>query len=447
MGKIENFFERKPEPPPIPANEYRGNGHKSATSGFIKEEKRPFQKKETKKILFLVSGFCLFILTLSFFIYIFTKPYPGSTTNDEINSSEIAYSKYLFWNEQISRYMQSNITPFQPLKEFNRPNFWQIYHDLPNSKAVKAALLRHLPAGVALLKIDPVQFERTKDYVQVIYTVKVLPSYTEWIVPRGKAMLPAANEDKIQKKLVRLVLFTHDLPPGFIYFFGEKKILAKAQEPFEFSWTVKRAVVQGGLWRILEVEPTPFEGPESLLQSFQKSIEVEELYSVKSDPVLNQLMQEQDQSWQAFFARINQIRDQVIDYRNQLIKDIPGVPQMGKPFASGSGTPTTTLEGAGIGLLGGALIGGLAGGGLGAGIGAGLGLLGGGLGGYLYSHERRKSIYRRKLAERREKIKEVNEKVEAYRDKLVKEYEEELKEKIQARQPQYQGITNSSPKF
>lgn len=45
MSKIENFFERKPEPPPIPVEEYRGNGHKSATSGFIKEEKKPFRKK------------------------------------------------------------------------------------------------------------------------------------------------------------------------------------------------------------------------------------------------------------------------------------------------------------------------------------------------------------------------------------------------------------------
>ncbi|WP_244946154.1 hypothetical protein [Methylacidiphilum kamchatkense] len=57
MGKTENFFERKPEPPPIPVEEYRGNGHKSAASGFIKEEKRSFQKEELKKYCFWLSDF------------------------------------------------------------------------------------------------------------------------------------------------------------------------------------------------------------------------------------------------------------------------------------------------------------------------------------------------------------------------------------------------------
>ncbi|TFE68769.1 hypothetical protein [Methylacidiphilum caldifontis] len=445
MGNInQHLFERKPEPPPIPKEAKNGSSRGPSLFDSLKTATRiPTGKRPRRQTLFFSVGILLGVVTLAFLIYFFTKPLPGSTANDEINSSEIAYSKYLFWNEQITRYMQGGIVPFQPLKEFNRPNFWQLYHDLPNIKAVKAALLRHLPQGMTVLKIEPVQFEKTKDFIQVTYNVKVLPTYTEWIVPRGKAMLPSSNEDKIQKKLVQLVLFTRDLPPGYIYFFGEKKILCQAQENYEFSWTVKKAVVQGGLWRVLEVEPTPFEDADSLAVQKLLLPPTEEIYSVKSDPVLSELMREQDQSWQNFFARINQIRDQVIEYRNQLVKDIPGVPRMGKPFASGSGTPTTTLEGAGIGLLGGALIGGLAGGGLGAGIGAGLGLLGGGLGGYLYSQDRRRSIYRRKLAERREKIREVNEKVEAYRDKLVKEYEEELKEKIQERQGLYPAVRSS----
>ncbi|QSR86489.1 hypothetical protein EM20IM_08320 [Candidatus Methylacidiphilum infernorum] len=442
MGKINQlFFGKRSEPPPIPLGEKNGNGRGPFLFDTEKPEARiPISKRPKKQTLLFAIGIFLAVVTFSFLIYFLTKPYPGSTANDEIHSSEITYSKYLFWNEQISRYMQSGVVPFQAEGEGNRPNFWQLYHDLPNMKAVKAALLRHLPQGFTLLKIEPVRFEKTKDFVQVTYNVKVLPSYTEWVVPRGKALLPASNEDKIQKKLVQLVIFTRDLPPGFIYFFGEKKILCKAQEAFDFSWTVKKAVVQGGVWRILEVGPTPFEDAESFAREGLVLPASEEVYTVKSDPVLNELMREQDQSWQNFFSRINQIRDQVVEYRNQLVKDIPGVPKMGNPFASGSGTPTTTLEGAGIGLLGGALIGGLAGGGLGAGIGAGLGMLGGGLGGYLYSHERRKSLYRRRLAERREKIREINEKVEAYRDKLVKEYEEELKERIQARQGQYQAV-------
>lgn len=387
---------------------------------------RPFPLR----LLWIASSLLLGLLLLGALAEAYLRPLPGSTTDDELRTPVARKAFFERWQASLAGLRQGHLGFWAPPSTREPFGWWERIRKLPNAAEVRLVLRRHLASDVVLSDLEPVLLEPVDDGVRVSYLVTVVPRSTEFLVPIEPAGIPAGT-GKIEAVLMRHLLFATDLPPGEVFTLGDRMPIAPAAAPYRFRWTIRRATSSGRVWRIREVDPTPFEVSADLEKMAFASSTNSPVLLVCSQDRVARIEAEQEAAWKGFQDRCAEIRHQVDRYAAAVLKAVPGVPRKGSAFGSGTGTPTTTLEGAGLGALGGALLGGFFGG---AGIGGGLGAAGGGLGGFLYSQERRREIYRRRLAARDAALREARTRILAYREALIDGYEKELLDEARQRE-------------
>ena len=392
---------------------------------------RPLQLR----LLWIASSLLLGLLLLGALAEAYLRPLPGSTGDDELRTPEARQAFFDRWQAGLSD-LRAGKTGFWTLPATVRKfGWWERIRELPNESGVRLVLRRHLAGDVDLRRIEPVSREPLGGAVRLSYLVTVSPRSEEFLVPVEPGGIPAGT-GRIEAGLLRYLLFAPGLPPGEVFTLGDKVPVASAGAPYRFQWTVRRATSTGGIWRIREVDPTPFEGSPELEKMAFVASERAPVLLVCSRERIARIEADQEAAWKGFQDRCAEIRQAADRCAAELLKRVPGVPHRGSAFGSGTGTPTTTLEGAGLGALGGALLGGFFGG---AGVGAGLGAVGGGVGGFLFSQERRREIYRHRLAAREAALREARRKVVACRDGLIRAYEEELRRQAAEREALLRG--------
>lgn len=382
------------------------------------------------RLLWIASSLLLGLLLLGALADAYLRPLAGSTGDDELRTPAALQAFFDRWQAGLSDLRKGSPGFWAPPAARQKFGWWERIRKLPNESGVRLVLRRHLAPDVDLREVEPVSREALPDGVRVSYLVTVSPRSEEFLVPIEPAGIPAGT-GKIEAELMRFLLFAPGLPPGEVFTLGDKLPVASAGSPYRFRWTVRRATSTGGIWRIREVDPTPFEGSPDLEKMAFAASRNSQVLLVCAQERLDRIEADQEAAWKGFQDRCAEIRQAADRYAAEVLKTVPGLPHRGSAFGSGTGTPTTTLEGAGLGALGGAFLGGLLGG---AGLGAGLGAVGGGLGGFLYSHERRREIYRHRLATREAALREARKRILAYRDGLIRAYEGELRRQAAERE-------------
>lgn len=402
----------------------RVGSRKEAVGGTAQPARRNVSELLQLRFLWIASSLLLSLLLLGALGDLYFRPLPGSIRDDELRTPAARQAFFDRWQAALADRQKGRLGFWRPPSATQKFSWWDRLRKLPNEAAVRLVLRRHLAPDIDLQGLQPVRREALANGVAVSYLVTVEPRSAEYLVPIEPASVPAGTGG-IEAGLMRYLLFADGLPPGYVFTLGDKSLLAPADTPYRFQWTVRRASSTGEVWRIREVDPTPFESSTELEGMAIAASKKAPLLLVCSQERLNRIEAEQEGAWKTFQDRCAEIRQKADQYAAALLKTIPGIPHKRSVFGAGSGTPTTTLEGAGLGALGGALLGGFLGN---VGIGAGLGVVGGGLGGYLYSQERRRELYRRRLAAREAALREARKKILAYRDGLIRAYEEELQE-------------------
>ncbi|VVM07523.1 hypothetical protein MAMC_01672 [Methylacidimicrobium cyclopophantes] len=398
--------------------------------GMAQPTGRNLSKLLQLRLLWIASTLLLGLLLLGALADAYIRPLPGSTGDDEVRTPAAQRAFFDRWQGALADLQKGRLGFWALPSSTEKFGWWDRLRKLPNEATVRLVLRRHLAPDIDLRELQPVHREALADGVSVCYLVTVEPRSAEYLVPIEPAGIPAGT-GKIEAGLMRYLLFAEGLPPGYVYTLGDKTLVAPAGSPYRFRWTVRRATSTGGIWRIREVDPTPFESSSEWERMAIAASQNAPVLLVCSQERLSRIEEEQEAAWKGFQDRCAEIRRKADQYASDLLKNIPGIPHKGSAFGAGTGTPTTTLEGAGLGALGGAILGGFFGG---AGIGAGLGVVGGGLGGYLYSQERRREIYRRRLAAREAALREARKKIIAFRDGLIRGYEQELQERARERE-------------
>ncbi|WP_018291541.1 hypothetical protein [Verrucomicrobium sp. 3C] len=372
------------------------------------------------RLLWIASSLLLGLLLLGALADAYLRPLPGSTTDDEVRTPAARQAFFQTWQAALARLQQGSMGLWEPPPSAQRFSWWDRSRKLPNESGVRLVLRRHLSSDIDLRGLQPILLETLPDGVRISYLVSVEPRSSEFLIPIEPAGIPAGT-GKIEEGLTRDLLFAEGLPPGQVFTLGDKILVASAGSSYRFQWTVRRATADAGLWRIREVDPTPFEASPDLEGMAIAASKNAPVLLVCSQDRLNQIEAEQEAAWKAFQDRCGEIRQKTDQYATQVLKGVPGIPRKGQPFGVGTGTPTTTLEAAGLGLFGGALLGGFSGH---AGLGADLGAVGGGPGGYWYSQERRPET----------SLREARRKILSYRNGLIGAYEEELQERARERE-------------
>ncbi|MGD9896224.1 MAG: hypothetical protein AB7T14_03970 [Candidatus Methylacidiphilaceae bacterium] len=403
----------------------KGTGSREADA-----RREPIEKPIQRRLLWIASSLLLGLLFLGALLDSYLRPLPGSTADDELRTPAYHQAFFNAWQAGLARLQKGDLGLWTPQPSTEKFGWFDRIRKLPNEAGVKIALRRHLSLDVDLRELQPNRLEPLADGVRVSYLVTVVPRSSKFLVPIGPAGIPSGT-GRIEERLMRYLLFADGLPPGYVFILGDRSLIASANPPYRFQWTIRRATSTGGIWRIREVDPTPFEDSPGLEAMAIAASQQSPSLIVSSEDRIHRMEMEQEAAWKAFQDRCAAIRHRADQYAAEVLQTIPGAPRKGSAFGAGTGTPSTTLEGAGLGALGGAILGGFFGG---AGIGAGLGVAGGGLGGYLYSHERRREIYRRRLAAREAALIEAKRKIVAYRDGLIRAYEEELQTKAKERE-------------
>jgi hypothetical protein len=215
------------------------------------------------RLLWIASSLLLGLLLLGALADAYLRPLPGSTTDDEIQTPASRQAFFQEWQAALARLQQGSLGFWAVPPSAQRFGWWDRIRKLPNESGVRLALRRHLAPEVNLRDLRPIRREPLPDGVRISYLVTVEPRSSEFLVLIGPAGIPAGTR-KSEEGLMRHLLFAEGLPPGQVFTLGDKALVAPAGSSYRFQWTVRRATADGGLWRIREVDPTPFEASPDL---------------------------------------------------------------------------------------------------------------------------------------------------------------------------------------
>ncbi|CAF0694934.1 conserved hypothetical protein [Candidatus Methylacidithermus pantelleriae] len=389
----------------------------------------------------------------------------GSTADEERYSRQELQAEWERWRDRVESFASGSYGELPS----GKLGWWESLTLVPPRETAWATLKRRLGRGVELVDVEPVQVARDGEGVRIVYRVRLRVGEPQYLVPIGDAV-PDPRSDVREQALIRYVLFARGLPPGKVYFVDKKTLLVEGGKELVFPWVVRRAVKEGGIWKILSADPIPLERgvrwDAIAAQSSRACV-------IRSASEIDECLNEQETSWRQFRDRVSaieqtshqreqelqqqlesgraQMERQLSEYRQKLLAQVPQVGSAPRPnrelLKSGTGTPTAAGLGALSGAAAGALFGGIAGGGEGAGIGAGVGALGGLLGGLIVGkshehevYERRRAAYAARRRARAEALAQINQAVEQYRSQLESEYENQKKALEESTQKQIQEL-------
>lgn len=423
------------EPPPLPGQ--RSNGLELPPS-------LPREKKSARQlplgVLALLGVLLLASLGVTLFL-LFNKA-SGSTENDELVSKSKQAEDYQLWRDHLVQVVTappSNGSLDLVANAGTKIGWWERNFQLPNEKAIRAALQRRLPEGFKLSGFEPIKVLTTEEGTQVDYRVKLKSLQSLYAI--GLAPLVAEPKSPARaQELIKLLKATPDLPAGQAYQLETKSEILLAGQLITVPWTVRQAVKEEGQWKVLNAEPLYFQQDpafETKLLATQGST----ARLLRNAETLEETAARQKSSLATFQARLSSIQQQVAEFRQNKLAALPANARMSneKFGGSGSGEPTKSAAriggsaaagaaaGAGFGAIGGDA-------GLGAGIGAGAGLLGGLIYDLVSKDSDKKKLeaakkadYQRQLANRNNAVAAMNREVAAYEKQLYDKYEQELR--------------------
>ncbi|WP_178086876.1 hypothetical protein, partial [Methylacidimicrobium tartarophylax] len=202
----------------------------------------------------------------------------------------------------LARLQQGNLGFWAVPPTVEKFVWWDRIRKLPNESGVRLALRRHLASEVDLRDLRPIRRELLREGVRISYLVTVEPRSSEFLVRIGPTGIPAGTR-KSEEGLMRRLLFAEGLSPGQVLTLGDKILVAPTGSPYRFQWTVRRATADGGLWRIREVDPTPFEASPDLERMAIAASRNSPVLLVCSQDRLKQIEAEQESAWKIFQDR------------------------------------------------------------------------------------------------------------------------------------------------
>lgn len=397
---------------------------------------------------------------------------PPSLANDEIQTPKKLQADHAQWRRFNETLASTGLTAWKTGPSSNGGDgiSWrQRLFEIPHERSVRAALERRLPPDITLRDFVPTSVVRSDDGMTVTYRVTLRMNSSQYWVPVEDIRLSQPEFSKYQR-FGGYVVASEDLPPGKRYVLDQKKMVAMKGTDFQFPWTVRRAAVEGGRWKILDAEPIPFErnpaferglfDPGHVVTAGARPVEPQgEIFLalptrigrvplLRSENELRQGAAYEDREIQSLSARVRSIEEQVGRLRQQLAATLPPRPQRDNSSfgGSGSGEPTKTGVRVGGGAAGGAAIGAMAG----KTEGAGWGALGGAIAGGIYDavskSNDRKRFEARKQREYEERMapydaakRKMDAEVSRLESELVSSLEQELKEKARQQMLKEQG--------
>lgn len=407
----------------------------------------------------IVALAALFLLGVLFVNLKRTSP---SVANDEIQSPEKLRTDFGQWlkaHDAIGRDGVAALNPATSPDGDQKISWWQRTFEIPHEKSVRAALERRLPPDAGLRGFDPVKVTRSGADVAVDYRVHLRLASAMYGVPVENVRFTQPELARY-KKFSRYVTASEDLPPGLRFALDQKKLVAPKGTDLQLPWTIRRAAIQEGRWKVLDAEPLALErnavfeqalldpehanfGPSRSSELTSKTVSIPSalrapVWLLRSEEELRKDAAREDAELQFISSRVRAIDAEVGQLRQRLMADLPARPEKDSTRfgGSGSGEPTKTGVRVGGGAAAGAGIGALAGGGSGAGWGA----LGGAVAGGIYdgvskSNDKKRfeaakeQAYQEKLGSYNAAKKRIETQVANREAELVSQLEQELQAK------------------
>ncbi|MDX2226582.1 MAG: serine/threonine-protein kinase [Verrucomicrobiae bacterium] len=371
----------------------------------------------------------------------------GSLANDEIISQQKRQMDSDQWMSMMGQIAGADtLTPLEKEEtrasgmKISKPGWWQKMTEYPHEGAVQSALLRRLPPELRLKSLEPVARKSEGGVQEFLYRVTLTPQVPLYLVPVTPVDVSTIKNAAVAK-LVPFLVLSEDLPSGKMYGIDRKTLLADAGKPFEIYWKIRNAAREGGVWKILDAEPLPFQQVTALEYQYLEEAGKKPADLIRSETALRRIRSGQESALQAFSQRLTDIGNDVETFRAQRMAAVPGKPvkSTAKFGGSGSGEPTKSGMRVAGGAGTGAAIGAIAGGGEGAGWGA----LGGAIFGGIYDaisksndeakfKKAQESEYQSRLAARNAALNAATREANAYGARLMKQFEDELRARAQA---------------
>ena len=414
--RIQPSLQKSEEPPPLP-------------------QRRRLSLPPWLPIAGLAGAAAILGLALLTGLYLFLRGPSYSKNDDELRTPQVLQADYARWSSslrQIAEVAMDSGAPAIPVLPSAVPpdpatlGWWNRWQNLPPEGLAKTVLSRRLPPQIELTGLKPLRMLQNEDGVSVDYEIRIKAKEDILLAPVVPVSIPAGLSATHQRLLPRMV-FAYDLPPGKVFDLAQAKTVIPAGTTLEGGWTLRQAVLSSGTWMALSADLLPMTRIPALEAIFVREATTPPPALLRSRGELENGEAKRRAAAQSLDDRLAAITADVKQYRQNLMAGVPAA-MKNKGFGAGSGVPTA----AGVGALGGAAtgagIGAMAGGGDGAAIGAGAGAFAGMLIGALVAHHEHEKKVEQEKAARRQAVAAVERDVRDYENRLLREFENELKQ-------------------
>lgn len=371
-------------------------------------------------------GLCVVVAVIGLAIFWGFRSVSSGVMDDSGKSASAFQSEYEYkgWKNAIVNYARNPESFVEKKKDLSgeKVGFFTKLWVLPGDSAVESFLKKRLPEGLKIKNLEAISYEKNDDEITIHYQLELKSKEPLYAVNVASYLLTDGKDAQV-RKMARYLVLAPDLPSGFTYLQNSQKEIVSKGKTISWIWTVNRAEKVDGKWHIMEAEPIPFVSNIRLENKLLQENPSPVLIRTEDDLASASSMQES--ALQNFAARINMIRQQVAQFRENAYSHVPGRP-IDRGGGSGSGTPTKAGIGALSGAAAGAGLGAAAGGGDGAAIGAGAGAVAGAIGGFLWGRSDEEDELASKRAARARAKRAAEKKVAAYENQLFQEFEQEL---------------------
>jgi len=270
----------------------------------------------------------------------------SSLANDEIQSPEKLARDYTEWRSTYLTFVQHGPQAWKKLSSTipqQKISWWHRSFQMPPEPSVRAALERRFSPNMELDAVQGWRSQRSDDGVAAIYSVRMHFRSAAYLVPVEEIPWPRPELAKYQH-FTQYLIVSDDLPPGKHFDIDDKKPVARTNVEIQFFWKIRRAIVDKGMWKIVDAEPLPMERNalyEQMLLGYRKSlgkdagelekspvpIEGRSIFLLRSQEELDASRKSEDQAMQDLISRLTLITQDVEDYRKQLTTELPPLPK------------------------------------------------------------------------------------------------------------------------
>ncbi|MDD5260622.1 MAG: hypothetical protein PHD76_02125 [Methylacidiphilales bacterium] len=381
----------------------------------------------------LVLGFLLLVAVVTiYFGYRTISGNPQSAASASAPSKYVATeADYQNWKNSL-QLLGAQTPPVETGK--TKIGFWDRLLHLPGDGPARNHLESRMDPNLSLTNLKLVSYDKNDSSFSMSYLASFRSRATLYLVSIIDEPAPA-KADAAEKNLRKLLVLSDDLPPGKSYQSINTILIATVDQPLQYHWTARRMAKSEGSWQIFEADPLPLDRNYAYESRLLQEAGGAPVYLLRSETERQAAATKRNSALQSFNDRMNAINQQVANFRQSRMGDLPTInaAPVDRHGGSGSGTPTSagigTLAGAGLG----AGIGAAAGGGDGAAIGAGAGAAAGLLGGIFAGREHEKREIQRanavrseQMAERNRVLRAIDTQAESLRTQLLQQYQQEL---------------------